>query len=338
MAEGQAETQPEVVANVSEAQLAHQAALRIIASENAAPKDEAKPEPAQPEGEAQAEAEAKPEGEAQEQPQVPEFDWEKVKTFEREFEIKGEGGVTEKVKLPLEELVPGYMRQQDYQRKTAELARAREAASEEIRKAVEPKAKELDEKLQTYDAVLVSALAQETQGVDLDRLAQDDPAAWAKAVQRINNLGSAINRVRNERAQIAQKAQEAQKEGLQKAAKEAIETLQRNIPGWNNDLYAKVLKAGNEYGFAPEELNAITDPRAIQVLNDARQFRELKAAKPTVEKRVVEVPKVVKPGKANPPDDPSAEKWNKGMASLQRNPSNTQAAVQLARTLLERTG
>jgi hypothetical protein len=338
MAEAQAETpQAEFVPNVSEVQLAHQAALRIIASEEPADPKAAEPKAeAAPAQEAPAEGEA-PAAEAAPAAEVPpEIDWAKIGKIEREFEIKGEGGVTEKVKLPLEELVPGYMRQQDYQRKTAELARAREAAADEIRKAVEPKAKELDEKLQTYDAVLVSALAAETKGVNLDQLAQENLAAWAQAVQRINNLGAAINQVRNERAQLAQRQHEAQKETLQKAARAAVEELQRDVPGWSNDLYANVLKAGRDYGFSAEELNAITDPRAIKVLNDARQFRELKSAKPVVEKRVAEVPKVVKPGKAEVPDA-SAEKWNKGMASLRKSGS-TQDAVQLARMMIERTG
>jgi hypothetical protein len=338
MAEGQADTpQPEVVHGVTEQQLAQQAALRIIASEEPA---EAKPEgktEAQPEAKAEPEAKVEPEGETPQEAKPEELDWEKVKTFKRKFTVKGEGGVDEEVEVPLEELVPGYMRQKDYQRKTSELAKAREAAADEIRKSVEPKAKELDEKLQTYDAVLVATWAQETQGVNLDQLAQENPAEWAKAVQRINNLGAAINRVRTERAELAQRAQTEQKAVLAKSARAAIEELQRDIPGWSNDRYAQVLKAGKDhYGFQPEELNAITDPRAIKVLDDARQFRELKAAKPAVEKRVVDVPKVVKPGTAEKPDA-SADKWNKGMASLQRS-GTTQSAVQLAKILLERSG
>src|SRR5262245_27363358 len=102
MADGQAETQPEVVANVSEAQLAHQAALRIIGSE--APAEVT--EEAQP----ATEATAATEGEAPTETPQPEFDWEKVKAFKHKFKVKGEGGTDEEIEIPLEEMQSGYMR------------------------------------------------------------------------------------------------------------------------------------------------------------------------------------------------------------------------------------
>ena len=324
----QAETQiaatPE---NSTEESLAHQAALRMIDSEEAkeaAPETPAAAEPAKQEAEAP--------------PPAPEFEWEKVKAFKHKFTVKGEGGVDEEVEVPLEEMQSGYMRYKDYHRKTTEIARAKEAVTDEVRRAIEPKARELDEKLQTYDAALVSALAAETNGVDLDKLAQEDPAAWAQRMQAINRLGGLINRIRSERAQNAQRLQEEQKASYSKAARSAVEELQRDIPGWNNDLYSKILKAGADYGFRQEELNAITDPRAIKVLHEAMQFRALRNAKPQVEKRVVETPKPLKAGAANEKPDASAEKWNSGMEALRRNPKDNSAAVRVARLLVDRDG
>jgi hypothetical protein len=41
----------------------------------------------------------------------------------------------------------------------------------------------------------------------------------------------------------------------------------------------EILSAGNEYGYAPEEISAIVDHRAIRVLSDARKYREIVAGK-----------------------------------------------------------
>lgn len=331
MPEAQAETQAQAPQatpeNSTEESLAHQAALRIIASEE----QETKAETQETKVEAQPDAETKVVGEP------PAFEWEKVKAFKHKFTVKGEGGVDEEVEVPLEEMQSGYMRYKDYHRKTTELSKARDALTDEVRKAIDPKTKELDEKLQTYDQVLLAAM-QDQKNVDLDKLAQEDPAAWAQRVQAINRLGEAINRIRGERAEIARKSLEEQSANLEKVRRSAVEELQRDIPGWSNDLYSKILKTGTEYGFKQEELNAITDPRAIKVLHEAMQFRALQKAKPQVEKRVVETPKPLKAGAANEKPDASAEKWNSGMETLRRNPKDTGAAVRVAKLILERTG
>jgi hypothetical protein len=60
------------------------------------------------------------------------------------------------------------------------------------------------------------------------------------------------------------------------------------------------MKTGIEnYGFKPEEVSSWVDPRAIKLLHDAKQFRELNTTKPVVNNRVVTPPKVIKPGAAS---------------------------------------
>ena len=75
--------------------------------------------------------------------------------------------------------------------------------------------------------------------------------------------------------------------------------LEEKIPGWNDDLYQSLMEtASKDYGYKREEVASWVDPKAFQLLHDAHQFRQLKATKPIVDKRVVNVPKVVKPGTA----------------------------------------
>ena len=114
---------------------------------------------------------------------------------------------------------------------------------------------------------------------------------------------------------------------MAKQAKKAVEKLQERIPGWNNDLYGKILKGATEsYGFQSNEVNAITDHRAIEVLHDAMKWREYQAAKPkTVEKRVAAVPKVQKPGTAAEKADPNAKALQDSMAALNKTGSRDAA-------------
>jgi hypothetical protein len=75
------------------------------------------------------------------------------------------------------------------------------------------------------------------------------------------------------------------------------------------------------------------------VLDDARQWRELKAAKPaTQDKQKVTVPKVAKPGTAEKPD-PKATEWKDTMGRLQKSGGkDLGAAASLAMRILEREG
>jgi hypothetical protein len=63
------------------------------------------------------------------------------------------------------------------------------------------------------------------------------------------------------------------------------------------------------------------------VLDDARQFRELKA-KPIGTKQVVKTPKVAKPGGA---EKPQPNEWKNDLAQLQKSGGkDEQAAIRLA--------
>jgi hypothetical protein len=124
---------------------------------------------------------------------------------------------------------------------------------------------------------------------------------------------------------------------MRKQAEEAIEALQAKIPGWGNDLYGKVRQSAvKNYGFKDSEVNAITDHRAIEVLNDARQWREFQAAKPqTVDKKVAAVPKVIKPGTVEK-DDPKAKKVEDARARLHKSNSRDDAVSLVEELMAQR--
>jgi hypothetical protein len=301
------------------------------------PRDEkgkfAKPAPKEPEAPTEeAPAEAKAEEEAPQEEQTEEEIQAEIR--KHKLTVKAEDGSDLEVEVDDDELKKGYMLEKSYRQKTAQLAREREALQAKVKEAIEPKLKEYDEKLQIAEQAIWHSLAPEIKNIDWNKLAAENPAEWAMKYQQVQNINAHLTHIQAERKRVAEEQANERQAAVRKQAEEAVEILKTEIPGWSNDLYGKILKFGTEVGFKAEEVNAITDHRAIKVLHDAMQFRALKA-KPLVEKRAVPAaPKVVKPGAGEKPDA-GAEKWNEGMARLQKS-GHTNDAVAVAKLLLAR--
>lgn len=244
---------------------------------------------------AEAERKAAEEAAAAQQPQqdVIELDYE-APLFETT--IKVDGGGDETLKLSLKDLQAGYMRQADYQRKTQEVAKMREEAQQSVKAEVDKVAQAYTQQLEATKMALIQLAAPELKDVNWSKLASDDPAEFVRLSARANDLKGTLQAIDGQIQQHRQKAEDEHKANLAKAVQESVETLQREIPGWNNELYASILKSGEEYGFKREELSQVYDARVIKLLHDAMKQRQLQQAKPEVSKKVVTVPKVVKPG------------------------------------------
>ncbi len=81
---------------------------------------------------------------------------------------------------------------------------------------------------------------------------------------------------------------------------EGEQQLLKAIPNWDAAKKQQVMKNTLSYGYAPEELQSIDDPRLVRVLHDAAQWKALQAQKKTVMQKVTDAPRVVKPS-ASPP-------------------------------------
>ncbi|HEX9227381.1 MAG TPA: hypothetical protein VF885_12125 [Arthrobacter sp.] len=255
------------------------------------------PETEEPEKETPDEEEAPTKEEPAEEPapevETIEFDYE-APIFETT--VKTEGGQDETLKLSLKELQSGYMRQADYQRKTQEVAKQREEAQKAVKAEVDKAAAQYYEGLEKTKVALVQLAAPELKDVNWSKLASEDPAEFVRLSAKANDLKGVLQAIDGQIQQQRSKAEEEHKANLAKAVQESVETLQRDMPGWNNELYASILKSGEDYGFSRDELASVYDARVIKMLHDAAKYRQLQQAKPEIAKKVVTVPKVVKPG------------------------------------------
>lgn len=204
-------------------------------------------------------------------------------------------------KLSLKELKSGWMMQQDYTRKTQELADERRRTAQEKVQAVETERSQYLQTLGQLQALMVQSVAPELQNVDWNKLAVESPADYVRLDNRRKQAQYALQRVAEETQRVTQQQEREASERRSQAASESVKVLKEHIPAWNDDLYSELLKRGVQtYGYTSKEVGEITDHRFIELLHDAHQFRALKDQKPVVDKKVAEVPKVVKPGQRQP--------------------------------------
>jgi len=239
-----------------------------------------------------------------------------VEMFDVELEIDGK---KEAKKLSLSELQKGYLRQQDYTKKTQEVAEMRRTAQQEIESQAQQARQQYQQQLLVMRQALISHAAPELQNVNWNQLAEQDPAEFVRLSNKQAQLQGNLQRIDAEMQNHAKQLHEQQQAALAQAVQESVKVLQKDIEGWGDEKYKSLLKGGtDEYGFAAEELAQVYDSRVVKMLNDALQWRQLQKAKPQTEKRLLTVPKVVKPGTANQQQTPADNKEQEAATRLRK--------------------
>ncbi|RSE91214.1 hypothetical protein [Achromobacter aegrifaciens] len=249
-------------------------------------------DPAQPEGEANSagqpgdeqdeDPQGDPDGGADDQP-AGELSDDQV--------VEWETGSGEKFSAPVAELKAGYMRNQDYTHKTQELSRERDSFNERVQQQFQ----QIHQYAQDIGALqLQHRIIQQLEANIAQINRYDDPTGYSSAV-------SELMMATKQRDGLAARLQDAQQArtheqnqaflAAQKQAAAELSTGPAAIPGFGKELVQKLNVTGREYGFSPEEMSTITDPRHIRVLHDAMKYRELQAKKPAALKKVQAAPK-----------------------------------------------
>lgn len=219
---------------------------------------------------------------------------------EQLFTVKIDGKESQ---VPLNELLNGYSRQQDYSRKTAELAEQRRAAEAEIQRV----AQERQHYAQQLDAVAGVLQSQLPPPPDPSRL-KTDPIGY---MQDKETHEAAVHQLRGVLAE-RQRAEQLTQQQMQAAQAQSLEAaraqLLERLPDWKNPEVAKkeqrqVADYLRTLGYADNEIASAADPRAIEMARKAMLFDQLQASKPSVQQRVASAPKMVRPGASGPAPD-----------------------------------
>ena len=229
---------------------------------------------------------------------VAEIPLDQLESIELDVTVKGEDGKDIAEKQTIKGLREGYMRQKDYQRKTAEVARQRDAVGEQVRQAVESERSGYQTSLQQMQALLVETVAPELKDVNWNDLAANNAFEFVRLRNRADQIAQALSTIQGKQKELTAKHATEQAEVNKKLIAKAQEELQADIPGWNDDLYQTLMRSGSKHGYKPEEVATWRDARAIKLLHKAHLYDQLQADKktPAADKKVIVPPKVVRPG------------------------------------------
>ena len=291
-----------------------------------APKAQEPPaEAAQPETEAEYEPEANAEVEGQDaEPdsgeEVATIPLDQLEAIELETTYKGVDGKDVTEKLPIKAIREGFMRGQDYTRKTQELARQRDELGQKIRQGIESERQQYQQTLQQLEAAILETAAPELKNVDWNALAANDPFEYVKLKNRAEQITNALNSVKVKQQEVKVKAEAEQRQVLQETAQKTWASLESERPGWSQDTYQKVLKSAEPLGYTTDEVGKWLDPRAIKLLHKAHLYDQLKAGTPAPQKKVVKAPVAVKPN-ASQPVSRTAQRQSNALSNLRKSGS-----------------
>jgi cell fate (sporulation/competence/biofilm development) regulator YlbF (YheA/YmcA/DUF963 family) len=191
------------------------------------------------------------------------------------YKVKVRG---EEVEVPLDELLKGYSRTEDYKAKTAEVAEARRAAATEYADKLEHAARLFE----SLDPVL-----SQTRNIDWTALAQTDPATYialkAQHEQRVATLQQTYGEIDQIRQAEAQREQQA----LEEESRQERELLVKALPELAEPEKLTSFASGivdylKKTGFSDDEIATTNNHLALILADKARRWDEYQRAKETV--------------------------------------------------------
>ena len=216
------------------------------------------------------------------------------------YRVKANG---EELEVSLDELLNGYSRTADYQKKTQSLAEQRKAVEAERSKIAET-AKVRDTYAQRLQ-VIEQMLQQQSGTEDLSQLRENDPIGYALAVADRSEKEKQIQAIRAERQRVQQEQAQQQSQVLQSHVQQEQQKLIDLIPEFKDEAKAEVIRRdirvyAKSIGFSDQELSQVYDSRAVTALYKSMMYDKLVAGKSGTLKKVQSAPKTLRPGTSNP--------------------------------------
>lgn len=213
-------------------------------------------------------------------------------TSGRKFKVtvKGEDGADLAQEVDEKELIAGYQRHADYSRKTAELARREEQATEIVRAKVAEAQTHFVQQAQMAQA-LVARLAGLRSPEEMLELSRQDPAAYVAEQARQQQVHSMIAGLQNQWQQEQFRAQQDQQAALQQSFARCWGVLgQKGIDKPKlQHIFETVSK---DYGISQDRFATLNDPAVVMVMKDAVAYRELQKKKSEVTQKAAAAPRL----------------------------------------------
>jgi hypothetical protein len=235
------------------------------------PKTEAKPAEAETPPVQEAEEstdEAESESDAEEQPEEePQKPSTKLK-------------LSDGAEYTLEEIEKGFLRQQDYTRKTQELSSNRKALEDAAQRFVnqDKQVKEFAE----FARKVVESYAPKPP--DPSKI-NTDPIGYLQEKEAFDRASQTWRQLAESQQSISQRLEASEGSKTQEQLEQETKALVERLPalatpeGWRAFKAEATDIGGKAYGFAPEEIEGIRDHRYVLALKDAIEYRKLQGKK-----------------------------------------------------------
>jgi len=258
---------------------------------------EVQPEEEQSEPESEEVESAEPQDEAEEPSEEVEGEDEEAEEQprkEQKFVVKVDG---KEIEVPKDELIRGYQREADYTRKTQKLA--------EERKFVESEFQQVRGEREQY-AQILGQLQQKLQEFeppepDWNRLEVEDPTEYARQWTSHQRRQQQKFAVQAEQMRLNQLREVEMQKQINTVLAQETAILKEKIPEWTSPEKAKaegkaLLEYGQQLGFSEQELNTITDSRALLALHKAWKYDQMMSKRPEFQAKIKKAPKMATPG------------------------------------------
>lgn len=202
------------------------------------------------------------------------------------------------------------LRQEDYTRKTQEVAELRRQAEQQQQHVQQTLVSQRENlaayaKLQTIDAQI-----EQFRGVDWNALSNDDPVKAQQAFFRYTQLRDERGAVASEISQREQQQQQQRAYALHEQIAKGREVLAKEIPGFGAETVNSLVDYGVKFGYSEAEVRGVTDPKAVKLLWKAMQYDKLTSSKPQSKQEPAPVAKVVRAKAAERPESKmSTDEW-----------------------------
>jgi len=287
----------QAVGSITVNQAAQSFASMLDAQEGVDTGAEAQPEEEQSESESEEVEGAEPQDEAlesSEEVEANEEESEEEAPRDEKFIVKVDG---KEIEVPKEELIRGYQREADYTRKTQKLA--------EERKLVESEFQQVRAERETYAQVLGQLQQKlqefEPQEPDWNRLEVEDPTEYARQWTSHQRRQQQKFAVQAEQMRLNQLREVEMQKQINTVLAQETAILKEKIPEWTSPEKAKaegkaLLEYGQQLGFSEQELNTITDSRALLALHKAWKYDQMMSKRPEFQAKIKKAPKMATPG------------------------------------------
>ena len=115
----------------------------------------------------------------------------------------------------------------------------------------------------------------EMQSPSMQSLREANPSEWAAKQMELQNNLTAVDNVLRE---AGQQYEATRQNEMRERMVETGQALRKVVPGWGRETVTNAASVMSSYGFAPDEMQGIADPRVWAAAHELHELRAFKAA------------------------------------------------------------